>query len=272
LGHSGAWRSLSGVRLAGRNLARLVYLDESGLSRDEPYLVVASVIVHADNQLGPLEDCLRGIIDDHVPENLRDGFVLHAADLFSGNKKELPPEIWDQEIRWRILQEVLSIPKQLKIEVCAAYIIKKRFQANYASSSASKQRIAMHAAAIVECTVAVEKWMRECTTNEVAILFAENNDEVRKAAKATQILMKSENAKAKLPSMWFSSALPLVRIKEGINFVTKPESLALQLADACAWAFRKHRTKDPKASQFYATLETQVVKFSMTTVDAAALL
>src|SRR5258706_5538592 len=118
LGHTGAWQSLSGVRLEGTALTRAVYMDESGTSHGEPCLAVAAVIVHADRQLGRVEDALREIIDTFIPERCRDGFVLHASDLFSGDEKTLPPEIWEQSIRWAALQAVLSIPKKLGIPLC----------------------------------------------------------------------------------------------------------------------------------------------------------
>ncbi len=54
-------RSLTGHTLRGASLVRLVYLDEAGISKtaEEPYLVVAAVIVHADNETGPLSKELK---------------------------------------------------------------------------------------------------------------------------------------------------------------------------------------------------------------------
>jgi len=44
--------SLSGVRLEGDRLVRLVYIDESGISnvRDDPFVIVAGIIVDADKK------------------------------------------------------------------------------------------------------------------------------------------------------------------------------------------------------------------------------
>jgi hypothetical protein len=268
--HIGGWRSLSGVRLEGTKLTRAVFLDESGLSRDEPYLVVAGIIIHADSQMGPVEDALQEIIDANIDEPHRDGFVLHASALFSGNKTELPPEIWDEAARVRILRQIFAIPGKLKLPVCIGSVDKKRFPWRGAPASATKHQIkvAMHAAAIAECVMNVEQWMRG-NTDEVAFLFAENNDEVRNAAKETQILMKSKDA-AEVLDVLDKKYLPLVRIKDGINFATKEESKALQLADACAWAYRKSLLRDIRALHFYAALQPQIFSVSMTTFDAAA--
>lgn len=46
-------RSLDGGDLLRDRLVRLVYVDEAGISNrhDEPFTVVADVVVHADNDL-----------------------------------------------------------------------------------------------------------------------------------------------------------------------------------------------------------------------------
>jgi hypothetical protein len=45
--------------LAGDNLSRFAYLDEAGISADEPVVVVAGVIVDADRHLKQLEAFMR---------------------------------------------------------------------------------------------------------------------------------------------------------------------------------------------------------------------
>src|SRR5262245_30391031 len=127
LGHTGAWHSLSGVRLEGARLTRAIYMDESGSSAREPFLAVAAVIIEPDKHLGPVEDEIRGIIDRYIPAPLRVGYVLHAVDLFNGNKKALPLEIWEESVRRQILEEVVSIPKKLGLELCVAHVDKARF-------------------------------------------------------------------------------------------------------------------------------------------------
>jgi Protein of unknown function (DUF3800) len=64
--------------------------------------------------------------------------------------------------------------------------------------------------------------------------------------------------------------LPLTHIKDAINFTRKDESLALQLADACAWAFRHAFDRGTfKTDPYVLALEDATVWHSMTTLDAA---
>jgi hypothetical protein len=249
-------------------------MDESGTSRQSPFLVVAGVIVHADTQLGPIEDSLRGLIENYVSPQLREGFIFHATDLFRGDN-DLPPEIQDQAVRHEMLEKLMAIPARHQVQLCYGFIKKEKFRAFNATRAADGQRlrIAMHAAAIALCTVAAEDWLRYRAKNEVAMLFAENNDEVRVAARKTQILMRSSEACQKL-NMAAKRLLPLQRIKDGINFVTKEESLALQLADCCAWSVRKYLTnsKDPTSHKYFDPIKELVRCYGSTAMDAAALL
>lgn len=67
---------------------RIVYLDESGTSnkQEEPEIVVAGVIVHGDHQLNKLRYALSKIMEDHIPAQDRDSVVLHATDIYGGNR------------------------------------------------------------------------------------------------------------------------------------------------------------------------------------------
>ena len=67
----------------GHRLVRLAFMDEAGTSRREPFVVVAAVMIHADTQLIPVEECLEELVEKHIPEGDRDGFVFHATNIWS---------------------------------------------------------------------------------------------------------------------------------------------------------------------------------------------
>lgn len=106
-------RSLSGHSLVGCKLLRLVYIDEAGISnpKQEPFLVVAGVIVHADQKLNAIERHLEHILERHIPARQRDGFVFHATELFNGGGKVfrrqksdvIGPVEWPLERRLKIV-------------------------------------------------------------------------------------------------------------------------------------------------------------------------
>src|SRR6266849_3413019 len=91
---------LGGGPLLGDNLVRMIYLDESGISATEPYVVVAGVIIHADKQWKGLEKYLLDMVDELIPPAMRDNFYFHATELFSGGKR-FDRNSWPKEKRWR---------------------------------------------------------------------------------------------------------------------------------------------------------------------------
>lgn len=267
---TGAWQSLSGVRLEGSALTRGVYMDESGTSKGQPHLVTAAVIIHADSQLGPTEDALRAVVERYVEPENRDSFVIHAADLYSANRKVLPPELHDQEKSRAMLMDVVKVPALAKLAICAGHVRKQQFVLNNRQARDPHELlVAQHAAAIAITTCAVERFMRHAAPKEVAWLFMENNNEVREAARQTQVLMKRADVATVLPEL-NQDYLPLKHIKDAVNFVRKEESFVLQLADACAWTFRRAFAAGTFNSDPYRlALDDPTVWYSMTTWDAA---
>jgi hypothetical protein len=280
LRRSDYWKSLSGEPLETTVLTRAIYMDESGTDRHQPILSVAGVIINPDKDYTPIEDALWAA-KAPLPDSKRDDFIFHASDLYGGNKKYLPKEIWDEDVRHKMLADILAIPKQLRLPVCASYINKSRFQNPFntiagaprtpreGKSQQQTLRIAMHMAAIMNCTLSAEDWLR-ANTNEVAWIAMEQNQEVQAAAHETQLILKRKDA-AKVLQLYGREAdlLPLKRIKDEIRPLTKEGSPILQLADACAWAFRAFIKKEKGAQKFYPIVKDQVVSWRMTTLDVA---
>ena len=84
-----AVRAFGGGPLEGNRLVRLVYVDEAGISnpKQEPFLVVAAVIVDGDRQLRGVMRQLDKIVDRHIPQGHQTDFVFHATELFNGGGK-----------------------------------------------------------------------------------------------------------------------------------------------------------------------------------------
>ena len=91
---------------------RLIYVDEAGISSitQEPFLVVAGVIVDADKQFKSVQAYLDELVEKHIPKDRRDGFAFHAMELFHGTKR-FNREFWSFEKRLEILDDLAAIPK-----------------------------------------------------------------------------------------------------------------------------------------------------------------
>lgn len=106
--------AFGGAPLCGTKIMRLVYLDEAGISNlaQEPFLVVAGVAINADLQFKDIESHLDGLVQKHIPEEKRDGIVLHSMELFHGTKR-FPKEEWPLEKRLEILDDLAASLRSL---------------------------------------------------------------------------------------------------------------------------------------------------------------
>jgi hypothetical protein len=101
---------------------RLVYLDESGISdtATEPFIVVAGVIVNADEQWKALEaehEKIRAEVVKRLPEEKqRLSFAFHGTELFSGGKT-LERDHWSKTERWNILERLARIPLDMNVPI-----------------------------------------------------------------------------------------------------------------------------------------------------------
>jgi uncharacterized protein DUF3800 len=252
----------SGVPLEGFRLVRVVYLDESGQSSREPRIVQAGVIVHGDSQIVPIEAHLEELVVKHIPPESRDGFVFHATDIYGGGPKDCifhDKKEWPEERRWALLDDLVAIPAKFQLPVCLGQVDKVEFRAQNSTKSNSKQEVevAIHAMAIIQCEISVELWMRHNTENEITHLIAENNNDVRVAAKEAHILLKSKEA-MEAEGFFHHPCFPFVKIRDGLQFATKVDSRILQVADACAWSIRRAAAMAPNAGRFFLPLRSQI--------------
>jgi hypothetical protein len=244
---------------------RLVYVDESGISPGDPVLVVAAVIINADKDLIAIEKHLESLVEKHIPAESQDGFVFHATDIYGGGKADCmfhDRTMWPNEKRSAILVDLLAVPAKFSLPICVGLVQASEFPAQGSREGHTPAQIALasHAVALAQCEMAVEFWMRKNAPKEVAVVIAENNNDVRRAAKDTHVYLRSPGDMKKA-GMDAEGLFPFTSIRDGIHFATKSESRHLQIADACAWAFHRAAVKGQNAKRFYPLIRKQIVSF-----------
>ena len=242
---------------------RVTYMDESGLSRREPILVEAGIIVHGDDQVVPVEEYLESLVEKHIPIGKRKGFFFHATDIYGGGDKDCifhDTTEWPDERRWAILDDLCEVPRQFGLPICAGILRKEAFADDLSDQKHTPLEIlvAQHALAIIQCEIGVEMWLRKNTEKEITHIIAENNDEVRQAAREAHVMLRDPAEMAK-EGFIDHACFPFKRIRDGLQFTTKAESRLLQVADACAWAIRRAANNAPNAFRFYAPVRGQIV-------------
>ncbi len=248
-------------------MARILYMDESGINKNDEVMVVVGVMVDADRQARLLEEEIRNIIRPHVRKERLETYVVHAAHL-NGNKNQ-PEELRDNmDARDAILDGMVALPAKLGLHIIESTIWWDRFSEFQPGMDTQTQKVVMHATAIALVSSALEDLMNRRFATECAWIIAENNNEVKKAALFHHREMKSSQA-ACYAQMVGRYKGPYTKIRDGISFTNKPDSPALQIADVCAWATRRYyQLGNERTKRFYEPLVNNIVVQTGSVLDA----
>lgn len=263
-----ATRALGGGLLEGDNLVRLVYVDEAGLSNpaQEPYLVVAAVIVDGDRQLRGVMRHLDKIVDRHIPEEHRANFSFHATHLFNWGgpvfTKNNPD--WPIEKRWLIADELAAIPKKQGLQITFGSVERAKFPHSVPAENLSpKDRVVgAHVTAYMVCALNVDHWLRQHTQDEICMMVVENNEQAKTLIRETQNYNQRPELVGEL-NEHERKLLPLKRIMEDPLFQPKRRSSVLQLADFCAYVIKRKLMSDSRYDRFFGAFHSQIVRLEI---------
>jgi hypothetical protein len=238
----------------------MVYLDEAGIANPahEPFVVVAGIVLHADQQWKMLERYLSDMADEFVPPENRDGFVFHATELFSGGQT-FSREKWPKGKRWKILDHLVTIPEKFKFGVVHGFVERARLSAFY--PHLAPKNVSPHAQvlAFTICSYGVEMFMRLIAEDgEVASLIMENNDQSRSLIRQMHQFLRDPAMAHLLKADGFGS-LAFTRIVDTVHFAEKGHSSPLQVADACAFVIKRHLMGTPESDRFYEPLKPRMI-------------
>ena len=256
-------RVIDGSPLAGRRLVRIVYLDESGTSREERQAVVAGVVIDGDNQLIAVEEHIERLVDRYIPEEDRENFFFHATNIFSGNKYYKDRNVWPLDRRLEILHDLVEIPRKFEIPVVFGYCPRNELitaPSDFAVDERARDAV-VHSIAFFQCACVVEKIMRELWPDEVALLIAEDRPEVRATVRDVHSWMRSGKAPSHEDA---GEYLPLSHIRDTVHWAGKMQSRHLQLADICAFIIRGHLDGHPSNPPLYRKLRPMMAVYPKT--------
>ena len=236
---------------------RIVYLDESGISANDPCAVVAGVIIHPEKQAKALDDYLRSMVDDYIAPDLREGFAFHATEIYSGAKR-FDKERWPMELRWKVLDELVSIPKKFDMPVVMGFVPKGKLRGDYQSIEQRDVDLAAHVIAFTIALLSANMYMkRGAAPEEMASVTVENSDHARMLIKTVHEFIRDPAQVAALDAET-AKHLPLDRIVESVTFASKGSS-ALQVADAVAFSIMRRLRRGRDCERFYDPLEHLII-------------
>jgi uncharacterized protein DUF3800 len=256
--------AFGGGPLEGRKVVRFIFTDEGGISRFEPFVVVAGIFVHGDEQLVPLENEIERLVQKHIPKEDQPDFVFHATDIWSGTGKIFKDkEKWPLPRRLAILHDLARVPRKLGVPI--VYEATERGKLDFLDEEQRAQRkvtpfehhVGAHAITFAACTLRIEQLMRVKWPREIAQIVAEDNDQVRALVKgAHETFRDPSKAGGKLVA---NDVPPLKKIRGSVHFASKGESSPLQLADLCAFLIRGHLARHPHNGPLYDRIKLMML-------------
>lgn len=256
-----AARSLSGGPLSGSKIVRLVYMDEAGISNPahEPFVVVSGIIVNADKNLINVERRLQGLIDRHIPEEHRAGFIFHAQELFNGGGEVFQRDRWPLQTRLEIARDLANLPRKCGLPIAYGF----RERANVPQSMRDMfgptvdSTTIVHVMAFMSCAMTVEQWMRANAPQEVCLIVIEDNQRAKKLITEQQHQQQDQKLRDTLPEN-LRVHFPFRKIKEIPLFASKQQSPVLQLADFCAYVFKRILMKDRRYDDVWEPMRRHI--------------
>jgi len=221
---------------------RVVYLDESGTGSlaSDPIMVVAGVIVNADEQAIVIGNRLNEIRYRRTPSGLRVPEHLHAKDIFWGTR-QYDRKKWPLRRRLAILKDLSLIPLAHNVPVVYGAVDRVALKVANPNLSQKELDAAAYTVAATVCLIKVEKFMRaRAGQNEIASITMEMGAVGMDRVKQIHKLLKKPTRHL-IPAD-LNKLLPITRIMDAPSFQEKGHSSILQLADYCAFALKRRET------------------------------
>ena len=251
---------------------RLVYADEAGISnpKQEPFLIVAATIVHADQKLVAVERHLDRLVERHIPTEHQKDFVFHATEIFNGGGKVFkrtalddPNPEWPLDRRLKIAADLAAIPKRFQLPIALGWVERATWPQTFEIPPDTKDSVKVawcHVGAFMCCAMQVERWMRRNASHEVCLMVVEDNDNARRLIRDTQRYHQDRDLSELLDAQ-VRKDFPFRKIKEDPLFQPKRKSSPLQIADFCAYVWKRilMNSTDPLYAPFYGAFREQIV-------------
>lgn len=229
---------------------RYIFVDEAGTSAHEPVTVVVGIIANADQHVMSAERLVQEILGS-VPAKIQAEFVFHATQVFGDKKYQAD---WLLNDRLHLLEQMMGVPRRIGMSITLSVNWRNAVDHSQAASSLNMSQSQFeHLLAFGSCLAMADRNIRNhAAPNEVATVVAEDLPEMRKFFKAipklyrdNPIHFRPEHLRETVSDKEAGHStqrgeLRIARIRNSVHFVEKSEDPLVQVADACAYGFRRY--------------------------------
>lgn len=253
-------RALGGGPLWGDLPVRFVFMDEAGTSAEEPVSVVVGLIADADTQVMSAEALALEILHG-VPPELSDGFVFSAKRVLNNNAYR---DRWSLTDRLLLLKAMMSIPRRIGMAVVVS--AQWRNSTDWSEEAAGLGIHTFqydHVMAFFNCVAMADRNIRRhAGPREVATVVAEDVREMRKILKLAPSILRQSPLHLGPDDLRVTSLdeaagyclqsgdVRVTRIRNSVHFVEKADDPLVQVADACAYGFRRYFAGETFGEEF----------------------
>jgi hypothetical protein len=235
--------ALFGGPLTGESLVRIIYVDEAGRSSSEGVAVVVGVIVHGDVQWHPAVQEVMRTLNKMVPAAVKKGFIYHTTDLI-GHKYDA---VWPFQDRLTLVHRMARIPNKLGLPLVIGAVRKDKVPDDPSQRDGLTRDQFAEMGAFYLCVSAAGTYLRSYAGRELAMVIAENTDDMRKTHEAslrrlkfTARFVESLDSIARgMPVQSSTVLLHAGQIVGPVSFAPKAEEPLLWLSDVCAYGLRR---------------------------------
>lgn len=243
---------------------RLIYVDEAGTSQHELVRVVAAVIVEADRQWAAVVDDIARLISERVPEEYRPGFIFHAKEIFNGGRFR---EGWSKDDRLDFIKEFSCIPLVHDLPIAFGCVFSDAAPSIQNTMTWQQKLFLEHSIAFANCMERADYFLRTYLKGEeIGVVVAE--DVPSKKRELAQMAMIQREEPIPLPAEHQSQStadkaqgifpddtvLEIKKIVDVPHFAEKAQAPLLQLADACAFTFRRYLSRQSEGENLIHAL------------------
>jgi hypothetical protein len=226
-----------------------VYVDEAGTSGPEPVSVVVGIGFASEFERLMAYEALNQWYETYVPEVLQEkkGFVFHATDIMGKRalRKHLSPEA-----RYEMMRSMMAIPRMLKLPIHLGMVRRTTERSEGVLKRISDAQW-QHALAFLHCIAKADSEARRQLGPDAKVaVVAENVEKMRGLLSAIIIAGKDEpivfpyellrpTVAERQSGVLTQNREISTRCIESVVYRGKSDDPLLQLADACAFAFRR---------------------------------
>lgn len=239
---------------------RYIFVDEAGTSTHEPVTVVVGIIANADHHVMSAERLVQEILGS-VPSQHGKDFTFHATQVF-GNKKYQSDWLFND--RLHLLEQMMSVPRRIGMSITLSATWRNAVDHSQAASSLNMSQSQFeHLMTFSSCLAVADRNIRNhAAPNEVATVVAEDLPEMRKFLKSVPRVYRENPFHFKPEHLRETPTdqeaghstqrgeLRIARIRNSVHFVEKSEDPLVQVADACAYGFRRYFAKQKFGDNF----------------------